>query len=99
MTDIGMTDTKPTVDLPLKQAIKNLTGFEVIAISGHFGKEFEALGGINSLIGTIWAYENRGTTVEWAHVKGMTLQEMEDYFAPEVFDADPSDPDSDQGKG
>lgn len=85
---------KPTSELPFEEAIQELTGFEVIGISKHYGVEFEKLGGLRSLMGTVWAFENRTAKTDWHKIEAMTLRELNGYF-PEK---DP-DPDSDQGKG
>jgi len=87
-------------DLPLSAAVEELTGFEVIAIQNHFKADFQELGGVRSLLGAVWAYGNRdGATLSWNAVKALTLKQMNDLFAPEPVDADPSDPDTDLGKG
>lgn len=89
-----------TVDLPLSVAVEELTGFEVIAIQTHFHADFNDLGGVRSLLGTVWAYGNRdGKTLSWPVVKAMTLKQMNQIFAPEPGDTDPDDPDTDMGKG
>jgi hypothetical protein len=88
---------KPTVALPLREALNDLTGFEVIGIEKHYGRSLEDLGGVRTLCGAVWAYENRdrpkSDPVSWTAVEGWSLRELSGYFAAE----DP-DPDSDQGK-
>ncbi|WP_112277148.1 hypothetical protein [Lentzea terrae] len=80
--------------LPLEQSIKGLTGFEVIAAQKRYGMDFEKLGGIRTLVATVWAYENRAEKTSWQAIEGMTLSELESYFPePDL------DPESDQGKG
>lgn len=94
-----MTSPAPVVDLPLSAAVEELTGFEVIAVENHFRKDFQALGGMKTLIGAVWVYGNRdGRKMEWATAKGMTLKQMQCYFAPEPDDPIEDDPDSDMGK-
>lgn len=83
----------PTVDMPFDEAIKELTGFEIIGIQKHYGTEFEKLGGIRSMIGAVWAFENRNERLSWAAVEGRTLREISGYFAERS-----PDPESDQGK-
>ena len=86
-----MSDEKATLDMPLEEAINDLTGFEVLAIEREFGDRMENLGGIRTLMGTIWAYENRDAKRPWADVKAMTMKEMQAYFAKKS-----PDPESDQ---
>lgn len=95
-----MTDVPAQIsDLPLSVAAEELTGFEVIAIQTHFKADFNDLGGVRSLLGTVWAYGNRdGATLSWNAVKGLTLKQMNGMFAPEPKDASEDDPDSDLGK-
>lgn len=82
------------VDLPLSEAIQELTGVEVIGIEKRYGRALEDLGGIRTLCGAVWAYMNRETKTEWSTVERLTMRELAGFFAAE----DP-DPDSDQGKG
>lgn len=84
---------KPTVDLPLKDAIEELTGFEIIAIQKHYGADINDLGGVRALCGAVWAYENRTAKVSWQTVENMPLRELGGYFAKYNPDAD-----SEQGK-
>lgn len=86
---------KPTVAEPFEDALQELTGFEVIGIQNHYGTEMERLGGIRSLCGAVWAYENRTVKTSWAQVEAMTLRELSGYFAEQTDD----DPDRDLGKG
>jgi hypothetical protein len=81
--------------LTLGDAIKGMTGFEVLAIEKEFGKAFESLGGMQSLMGTVWAYENQGgKKATWADVKAMTVRQLGEYFAK----SESADPTSDAGK-
>lgn len=86
--------TEPTINLPFDEALKDLTGFEVLGIQRHYGLDMERLGGIRSMIGAVWAFENRQAKTDWSTVERMTLRELNEYFA----EPDP-DPESDQGKG
>jgi hypothetical protein len=92
--------TEPVCDLPMSVAVEELTGFEVIGIEKHFGVTLDALGGISTMIGAVWAYESRaaGKPVPWASVKAKTLRELTEYFAAEPDDVMPEDPDSELGK-
>ncbi len=83
----------PVVDLPIKEALQELTGFEVIGIQKHYGTLLEKLGGACTLMGAVWAYENRREKTSWVAVESRSMHALEHYFA----DNDP-DPDSDQGK-
>ena len=83
----------PRVDVPFKEALNGLTGFEAIGVQKHYGADLEKLGGVRSMCGTVWAYENRREKVSWQVVEAMTLAQLKGYFAEE----DP-DPDSEQGK-
>jgi hypothetical protein len=96
-----MTDLPARItDLPLSAAIEELTGFEVIGIQTHFKTDFSELGAVRSLLGAVWAYGNRdGASMSWNAVKALTLKQLNGMFAPEPEDTDPSDPDSDVGKG
>ena len=89
-----MSDTKPTVDMPLDEALQDLTGFEVLGIESHYGQHLERLSGSQALIGAVWAYENRGAKTAWNVIEKMTVRELGGYFGAR----DPG-PDSDQGKG
>jgi hypothetical protein len=95
-----MTDaTPPTLDVPLTDAVQELTGFEALGIERRFAKKLEELGGISLTIGVVWAYENRGDNKRsWAGVEQMTFRELTGYFAPEPDDVDETEPDSDAGK-
>lgn len=86
-------DIKPTLDMPFDEALKELTGFEVIGIQQHYGAELERLGGIRSMMGAVWAFENRREKTSWRAVEGRTLRQINGYFAQR----DP-DPESEQGK-
>ena len=95
-----MTDAPARItELPLSVAVEELTGFETIAIQERFKTDFSELGGVRSLLGTVWAYGNRdGNKMSWAAVMALTLKQMNGMFAPEPIDADPDDPDTDLGK-
>jgi len=87
-------ETKPVVDIPFAEALQELTGWEMLGIGKRYGQEFNDLGPLKVLMGTIWSYENRTAKTEWSHVERMTLSQLEGYFAQ----PDP-DPESDQGEG
>lgn len=82
---------KPTVDMPISEAVNELTGFEVLAVEKEFGTQLEHLGGLRTLLGAVWAFENRTAATSWANVKARTLSELARYFA----DKSP-DPESEQ---
>jgi hypothetical protein len=89
-------DIKPSTDLTLKEALDSLTGFEVLAIEGKFGRHLEDLGGMSTLIGAVWAVENRSDKVSWPAVQARTMRELNGFF---TADDDHADEDSEQGKG
>ena len=89
----------PTVDVPLSDAVQELTGFEALAIQKRTGHKLEDLGGIDLTIGVVWAYSNRnGQKTSWTAVEQMTFRELTGFFAAEPDDVDQDDPDSDAGK-
>lgn len=96
-----MTDAPPViaVDLPLEEAVQELTGFEVIAIEKHFDRDLAALGGFALLVGAVWAYGNRGGTCTWNAVKAMTVSQLSGVFPSAPNDFDPDEPESELGKG
>lgn len=88
-------DVKPTLDLPLSEAMNELTGFEIIAIEKHFGAPMENVAGTSLLIGAVWAFENRGAgTRSWADVKSMSMRQLNGYF-----EAEPVAPDDESELG
>lgn len=90
----------PTVDIPLSDAVEEMTGFESLSIERRYNKNLNELGGVGLTIGVVWAYENRdGKKRSWASVENMTTRELAGYFAPEPDDVDESEPDSEAGKG
>lgn len=85
----------PVVDLPLDEAIQELTGFEVLEIEKHFGRPMEQLGGTSLLIGAVVVFEKRaGRSPSWQVVKGRSMKQLSQFFADESVD-----PDDEQGKG
>lgn len=89
----------PTVDIPLSDAVQELTGFEALAVQRRFGQKIEDMGGVSLAIGVVWAYENRGEKKRaWVSIEGMSFRELMGYFSPEPDDVDESAPDSDAGK-
>jgi hypothetical protein len=100
VTDLPAPLDELKTDLPFSAAVQELTGFEVIAAETHFKAQFNDLGGVKSLVATIWAYGNRaGKTLSWNAVKALTLKQMNDLFADEPEDADAEQPDTELGKG
>lgn len=97
MTDVE--PSKPTLDMPLTDAVQELTGFEALQVERRFNKKLEELGGIGLTIGVVWAYENRnGQKRSWPSVENMTFRELTGYFAEEPDDVNQAEPDSDAGK-
>lgn len=91
--------TSPVVDIPLSDAVQELTGFEALGVEKRFKTKLEDMGGISLTIGVVWAYENRGDkSRSWASVEQMTFKALSNYFAPEPDDIDETEPDSDTGK-
>lgn len=89
----------PTLDLPLSDAVQELTGFEALTIERRYNAKLEELGGIGLTIGVVWAYENRaGKKRSWASVESMTFKQLTGYFAPEPDDVNQDEPDSATGK-
>lgn len=97
-----MTDDKPPpiLDVPLSDAVQELTGFETLQVERRYNSKLEDLGGISLTIGVVWAYENRGGNKRtWSSVESMTVRELTGYFASEPDDVNEDEPDSDAGKG
>lgn len=89
----------PTLDIPLTDAVEELTGFEALLLEGRFRKKLEELGGVALTIGVVWAYENRdGKKRTWSSVENMTFGELTGYFAKPPDDVDEAEPDSESGK-
>ena len=87
-------EVKPVVDMTFMEALDMLTGFEILGIQAHYKLDLEKLGGIRSIIGTVWAYERReNPQLTWGHIEHRSLKSMKTYFAPD----DPG-VDSDQSK-
>lgn len=76
------------VDLPLSEAVEELTGFEVLGIQTHYGSTMEQLGAIKLVLGAVWAYANRAEKTSWQKVESMTLKQLNSYFGPEPVVAD-----------
>jgi len=85
-------DIKPSIDLPFDEAIQELTGFEVMAISKHYNAEFEKLGAIKTLMGVVWAFECRTHKTEWVDIQNRSIRELHGFFAA----PDNKDPESTQ---
>lgn len=94
-----MTERVPVLEIPLTDAVEELTGFEALQLQNRFKTKLEDLGGVALTIGVVWAYENRnGQKRSWASVENMTFGELTGYFAKPPDDVDESEPDSDSGK-
>lgn len=89
--------------ISIKEAMELLTVGEVFAIERHFGKTLDGgqMSAMEVAAGAIYCLERRrsGPSYTWAHVEAMPLGDVNTYFRPEEMDADPDDPDSDEGKG
>ncbi|GAA3193950.1 hypothetical protein ACFO1B_03845 [Dactylosporangium siamense] len=87
-----------SIDLPLKDAVEELTGFEVIGIEQHYKRDMENLGAIRTLVGVVHAYEHRtNPDITWAEVEQRTMRDLNGYFAaPSV---EPDDPAGKDGSG
>jgi hypothetical protein len=97
-------EIKPTADLPFEEALRELTGFEIIGIQLHYKEELEKLGGMKSLMGAVWAYENRIVKVPWPVIEAMTLNQLAGYFPdknpdPESEQANLVEPDEEEPSG
>lgn len=69
---------------PQSEAIQHLRGDEVFAICKHFAvKDVTDAGGIQLLVGTVWAYENRREPTSFAAVAKWVVADLVAYFAPE----------------
>ena len=71
------------IDSTLENAPLGLTGFEIIAIEQKYGKAFEELGGVRTILGLVYSYaaRNKDTAMSWAAVQSMTLDELQGCFA------------------
>jgi hypothetical protein len=69
----------------LKEAIRTVTGFELIALKQTTGMELQQLGHLSAL-GTIWILENRKEPTPWRDILAMSLVDAEDYFPDEGAD-------------
>lgn len=72
---------------PLSEAMKDLTGFELMGIEDHFHTTIDKMSGLRAMYGVVWALENRAEKTSWVAVKQLTLGEIENYF-PEEDDMD-----------
>lgn len=86
--------------MPASVASKRLNFGEIVSIEDHFGKQFQDLGPVRTLMGLVWAYENRqaktsgGKPVSWAAVESIDGEAVEDMFDPEPTAEDELDPKS-----
>ena len=81
-----MDDIKPTCQWPLLEAIEELTGCEIIAIEREFKCHVESLSQHQTIIGVVWAFENREHERTWAEIKSLRRKELTGYFQPEPKD-------------
>jgi len=70
-------------DMPLSEAMKDLTGFELIAIEDHYKTSIDKLSGLRAMYGVIFALENRAKKTTWSEVQSLKLSEVEEYFPDE----------------
>lgn len=94
-----------TTDMTATEMFESLTGYEEIAIAKAFGTRVLELAETDKM--------SLGRSLAFVHYKrsgqkdseakqsamGMTIREVQDYFADEPDDLDPDDPDTDTGKG
>ncbi len=83
---------------PLRTAVDELTGWEVIAIQKEFKRDISQVVGVELVMATVWALENRRTEgsqapVTWADIKSLTMRELNGYFPDE-----PAEPEAELGK-
>lgn len=82
------------IELPIEQAFRELTGFEVLGIQRHYALDMAHFGSTVTLLGTVWAYKCRaGEKPTWDSVERMTLEELRAFF-PQT-DPDPESPQAD----
>ena len=81
----------------MSEAVESLTGFETIAVEDHFGKPWEELSGTRLTLGVIAMLHKRdGMSARdaWQAAKGMTVGQINAFFADEPhaeLDGEPSD--------
>ena len=91
---------KPT----MTDVVNTLTGYDEIAIAQAFGKDFTVLLDHPTTMGRalVFVLERRGGLGDGAAKKAaldMPLGVLNDYFADEVEDANPDEPDTPAGEG
>lgn len=94
-----------TTNMTLTEAMKGLTVAEVRTIERHFGRTFDSgdLSGTDLTVAVIWAHERRRLLGQedrpnWESFDDWTLGQLEEYFRPEEFEIDPSEPEGESGK-
>lgn len=91
---MALPEIKPTLDIPMSEAMQRLTGFEIVKIKKQLKRPSLAdADPIETMYGVMWAYENRTHPVTWDAVMSMEMNEVQGYFAPE-----PVEPDGDMGE-
>lgn len=92
--------------MALQEALENLTVGEVAAIERHFGRTLDGgkLSGTDLTVAAVWATERRRLLgqpdrPDWRDLDDWTMKQLNAYFEPEAIEVDPSDPETDQGKG
>jgi hypothetical protein len=80
--------------IPMSEAIKVLTLGEIGIVETHYRSDFNELSPMKMMTSLIFALERRRTQgFKWTDLDSWTVQEAEDYFAPE-----PNTEDSESGK-
>lgn len=93
--------------LSLSEAMELLTVGEIQAMERHYERSFESgkLSGTDLTAGVVWALERRNdlkenkTLTNWSDIENWTMKNLDAYFVPEAIEVDPSNPESDEGKG
>ncbi len=87
-------------DKPLSEAVDLLTIGEIGRAERHFKRDMENFSGMQQLCAVIFSLEKRNNReFTWEALDEVTFRQAQDYFEPEPADFDPSDPDSESGKG
>jgi len=92
-----------------EEAQSILTLGEANAIQRHYGQEMsnvpgQGLYGLELAAGIIWALERRGALeagaklTSWADVDALPLASLNGYFLEAELEADPTEPEGEQGK-
>lgn len=96
----------PTSDLTADDMFDSLTGFEEIAVKQTFGVPITELAKTDPLQmvrALVFAHVKRGGVVKDSEARkvaqGLTLGQVDDYFADDAGDPMPDEPVTEQGKG